>query len=206
MRTGDRIGYTGGMDFTAPLHGIPEIHGASWIRASGERLPYPVLIRLGVGDDGRLVATGLLIETEGELTTRAARTPVAEIVTEIAALKPAAWKQLFAEMIGRPECAKDKRWRDWQPEAPEGFPAGLAADFVAVPARTRPVKRVRPGRRGYPDDYYRDIATRYAQAKRQHPRAPIRALMAELHATEPTVHRWLRTAREKGFIKATKEN
>jgi len=61
--------------------------------------------------------------------------------------------------------------------------------------------RARPGRRGYPDSHYRQVAKAYRRAKRQHPRAPIRALMAELDTSEPTVHRWLRTATEKGFLK-----
>jgi hypothetical protein len=201
LRTGDRIGYNPGVRFSAPRNGNPEIQDdASWIIVEDEKLPHPVQVRIGVSEDGRLVATGLLIqvEAEGELTTRAARIPLAEIVTAYAAVTTETSKRLALERLGRPEFAKDKRWQNHLLEGPE--------DSVSVAARTQPVRRVRPGPHGYSDDYYRDVAKRYAQAKREHPQAPIQALMKEFPASEPTVHRWLRTAREKGFIKTTKKD
>lgn len=190
------------MRFTIPPHGAPDIDGI-WIRAEGDDLPHAVFFRLGVGEDGQLVATGLLITAERELTTRAVRLPLAAIVSKFAAeveAKPSTYKRLQAELSGR-DLEKDAGWRAWAAEGRS------PADFVAYP-RTGPVqvRRVRPGRRGYPDDHYRTVAKKYAQAKRRHPRAPIRALMEEFHAAEPTVHRWIKTAREKGFIKDTKED
>ncbi len=192
------------MKFSIPPHGAPEVDGI-WIRAEGDDLPHPVLFRLGIGDDGQVIATGLLVATEGELTTRALRLPLAHIVSEFAAVvvsRRAIAKRLAAELAGHPEWEKDPRWRAWTAEG------ASPADYVAHP-RVGPankVPRVRPGRRGYPDDFYRNVAKEYTRAKRQHPQAPIRALMEELHAAEPTVHRWIRTARHKGFIKDTKED
>jgi hypothetical protein len=66
-------------------------------------------------------------------------------------------------------------------------------------------QRARPGRQGYPDEHYHDIARRYRRAVRQKPRAPIRLLMDELRVSEPTVHRWLRGARKLGFLKGGKQ-
>jgi hypothetical protein len=200
------------MRFSIPRSGVPAIEGASWIRAEGVRVAGqevpPVLIRLGVGDDGRLIATGILIEAAGELTTRALRLPLAGIVAEFAAVqsKPATHKRLIAELRGRTDLDEDPRWRDWQPDSPNDLLAGLAADFVDVAARTRPAQRARPGRHGHPDEHYRRIARAYLIAKRKYPKNPIRKLMEATGAPEATVHRWIKTAREKGFIKTQKED
>jgi hypothetical protein len=199
--TSDRIGYTCAVRFTIPPAGLPRLDGI-WIRVEGDELPSPAFFRLGVGDDGQLIATGLLIATEKELTTRATRLPLAGIVSKFAAevvARPTTDKRLQAELAG-PDFQNDPRWREWAADS------RTAADFVAHPRAeaAKAVPRVRPGRRGYPDDFYRTIAKQYAKAKRARPRAPIRALMSELHAAEPTVHRWLRTARDKGFIKEAK--
>jgi hypothetical protein len=190
------------MRFSIPAYGAPQIDGI-WIRVEGDDLPHPVLFRLGVGEDGQLIATGLLIAAERELTTRAVRLPLASIVSRFAAevvAKPSTYKRLQAELSGH-DFEKDARWRAWTAEG------AAPTDFVSHP-RTGPVQvpRVRPGRRGYPDDHYRQVAKAYRRAKRQHPRAPIRALMEELNASEPTIHRWIGIARDKGFLKATKEN
>jgi hypothetical protein len=64
--------------------------------------------------------------------------------------------------------------------------------------------RSRAGRQGYPDDHYRRVADAYRRAKRaEPPSSPIKALETEFHVSEPTVHRWLRAATERGFL--TKE-
>lgn len=197
------------MKFSIPSNGTPALDGI-WIRAEGGELDQPLMFRLGEREDGQLVATGLLMATEHELTTRAVRIPLAGVVSTFAAVvksEPATYKRLKAQLAGHPEWAKDRRWKAW------GAKGRSVIDFVAFPLmgpdeslQDRPrVPRVQPGRRGYPDDHYRMVAREYAKAKREHPRAPIRALMAELHATEPTVHRWIRTAREKKFIKTPDE-
>jgi hypothetical protein len=64
----------------------------------------------------------------------------------------------------------------------------------------QPARRPRPGSGGHSNDHYGQVARAYKRAKRKYPRAPIRALMVELHASEPTVHRWLREATKRGFL------
>jgi hypothetical protein len=198
------------MEFSIPPHGIPSLEGdASWICADGvvvegKELP-PLFVRLGVGADGGLVATGILIDADGELPARALRLPLARIVGEFiqAASRPAIYKRLRRELFA--QAKEDPREVEWRPTTPEGEPAWfLAADFVSVRTRERPVPRWRTGRRGYPPEHYRRIAKAYERAKRMQPRAPIRALMKELSQTEPTVHRWLRKARELGYLKGDK--
>ncbi len=90
------------------------IHGASWIRAEGDDLPHPVLVRLGKGDDGRLVATGVLIEADegGELAARAMRVPLSRIVAGFIAAtsKTATYKRLQRELHGRPKSDLETGW------------------------------------------------------------------------------------------------
>ena len=90
------------MRFSIPARGIPQVTGATWIRAEDRELPHPVSIRLGLGDDGRLVATGVLVEADDELTSRELRIPLARIVAEFAdaASKPATHSRLFGELHG----------------------------------------------------------------------------------------------------------
>jgi hypothetical protein len=165
----------------------PDLKG-TWVRAAGGDLPQPVLVRLGLSDDGRLVATGLHIEAPSELAARDLRLPLAWIVGEIAARRPDVFKSLLAERLEYADRIKRAR----------GKMDTLRA--AAQPVGRPVMRRARPGRRGHPDAHYRQVAQAYRRAKRQHPRGPIRALMEELHASEPTVHRWLNTAVEKGFL------
>ena len=194
------------MKFSVPRNGrLPGdhegVHGASWVRAEGGDLPRPVLVRLGIGDDERLVATGLLIWADGELTARAAHIPLSRIVSGFAAAASnvRTYKRLRRELFGIDSPSAPER--TWRP------PAGswLAADFLALPERERPVRRarLRPGPRGHADDHYREVARVYRDAKRRHPRSFIKALMREMHTTEKTAHRWIKTAERRGFIPTT---
>ena len=79
--------------------------------------------------------------------------------------------------------------------------SGMYRPAAKVVAGLPAARRARPGRHGHPDKHYRDVASDYRQAKRDNPRAPIQELMAKHHVSEPTVHRWLRKARERGFLK-----
>jgi len=183
---------------------IPPSPPGTWIRVEDDELPHPLLVRLGLAHDGRLVATGLLIEAEGELVSKDLRLPLARIVGEFAAAasKRTTFKRLWGELLGT--LGIEVVWEGGGPaEIPgstENSDLWLRA-LLPVPTRTSPIARVRPGRRGHTKEHYEKVATAYRRAQREHPRAPIQALMTELHATEPTVHRWLRTARERGFLK-----
>ena len=136
------------------------------------------------------------------MTARALRVPLAEVVSDLAseASKPATLERFFGELFpdAPPERVK------FPPELeldviPEGWRA--LPLFPRPPAKRQLVRRARPGRAGHPDSFYRKVAAAYKRAKREHPSAPIQALMDELHASEPTVHRWVRTAEKKGYMK-----
>jgi hypothetical protein len=170
---------------------------AIWIRAEGGALPLPVHVRLGTSADGRLIATGVQIETDGELNARDLRLPLARIVSEFgaAASHPRNFKRFMQEAYGM-----DVVWEGGEPSKMETA-LGELLRWSPTSTRRSPVPRSRPGRRGYPAEHYRQVAKVYRQAKRQRPRAPIRFVMDELHASEPTVHRWLNAAVEKGLLR-----
>ncbi|MDQ2960405.1 MAG: hypothetical protein M3R48_05065 [Candidatus Dormibacteraeota bacterium] len=78
----------------------------------------------------------------------------------------------------------------WAAEAP--LPLGRV--------RTPALRRVRPGRHGYPLAHYKRVAAAYKQALLTHPKTPIRRLITELSASEATVHRWLSRCIELGLL------
>lgn len=200
--------------FKVPKHGEAHAEGGSWIRATGEDLPETVLVRLGVGEDGKIVATGLLIEAKNarELTTRAARIPVAQLVGEFVAAtaNTRTYKRLARELHDREQSAEEDAWQDTQ-----GI--GRAREFVEVLApvdgdlagwsgQHELVTRARPGRRGWPDDHWRAVAQAYRQAEKDYPGEEVKAVRRMLGADshpvpEATVHRWLRTAEDRDFLK-----
>lgn len=202
------------MRFTIPPNGETQAPGSSWIRAdgvevNGRTLSYPVFVRLGYGTDGKPIATGLLLGDEGqELTTRAAQVPLARVIAGFlaATTDTRTYKRLARELHGRERTREEDAW---QPDL-SGAPLSRVIEFIGVPIegpdafRHTPVPRARPGRRGWPDDHWKAVARAYRKAKREHPGAHIRALMTEFRAPEPTVHRWIKTARAKGFL--TKED
>lgn len=193
------------MEFT--IQSVDE--AAIWVRVQpevGDVLPPHLLaIRLGVGDDGRLVATGVHLDAgpHEEVTARDLRFPLAKILSEFTrfASDPDRFKRLLGQTLPGVDVTLLPTG-----EGPQTVPGGWRLIFEQwlrwhAGGSTPAVMRARPGRAGYPDEHYEHVAELYRQAKRQRPRAPIRALMGELHVSEPTVHRWLRTAAEKGFLK-----
>ena len=115
----------------------------------------------------------MLVEADGELTSRELRIPLARIVADFAdaASKPATHSRLFGELLGIDFRLTGK--------VPPKIP-GLWQDLLPVTTKERPIPRVRPGRRGHSDAFYRQVAKDYRRVKRERPRAPIRALMKEL--------------------------
>ncbi len=199
------------MRFTVPPNGETQAPGSSWIRAddvevNGRTLSFPVFVRLGYGTDGQPIATGLLLGDESqELTTRAAQVPLARVVAGFVAATAdtRTYKRLARELHGRERTSAED---DWQPDL-SGSPLSRIIEFIGVPAegpsplQHAPVPRARPGRRGWPDDHWKAVARAYVSAMREHPGRHIQAVMEEFRAPESTVHRWIRTAKDKGFIK-----
>jgi hypothetical protein len=199
------------MKFSTQTNGVPPVSGGSWIRVdglevAGQRLA-TVFIRLGLSQRQQLIATGLLVETDGELSTRALRIPLTRIVREYAAATeddPQMVRQLAAEIYGHPELMNDPRFRDYIHE-PNGVPPGaVVIDTDALRKRVRRPPPSRPGRRGHPESFYRKVADDYSQAKRDSPREPVREMFLHMGywVTDRQIRRYIKKAREMGFIKA----
>ncbi len=198
------------MRFSIPTNGEATATGGSWIRAEGLRvekwkLP-PVLIRLGIGDDNRLIVTGVLIEGDGELTARALRLPLGQIVEKFAkaASRRATYRRFYAELAGHPEFVTDKRLLEWRPTPLGTHPAlgALAVDFLDDSARVQPVPRPRTGPKGHDDSFYREVAKRHRRLMRKQPRRPTAALAKEMGYSVGSAGRFVKEARKRGFLPA----
>lgn len=64
----------------------------------------------------------------------------------------------------------------------------------------REATRKHPGRRGYHDDHYRQVAGVYRQAAARYPTRATAATAKALHASPSTVRRWLAKAEDLGFL------
>jgi hypothetical protein len=158
-------------------------------------LPGTVLVRVAVGDGGRLVLTGLRVE--GVPTAELLRAiPVGRIeATANAQLSivddevvPAPPVRL-PEHPGRVAEAADGGW-----DVPD---PGVA---VPRPGARAPVPDSNGGgRRGRPDGFYRDVARAYLDLAQASTR-PV-AVLAEANGVPPTTaHRWVKEARRRGFL------
>jgi hypothetical protein len=145
-----------------------------WIGVRDDTLPAPLLVRLGTSREGRLVCTGLILgdAEPKELTARGLRSiPLAQIVAMLA-----------------------------QEAGDEGFWAGALAGMIRRRAEPYQGPQTRPGPKGHPADHYEQVAAAYRQALVDHPRAPMKALAAQLHVSDATVRRWVQRARDKGLL------
>ncbi len=186
---------------------IDRADDGTWITARGQatrtraKLRSPVKVRLGLGDDGSLIATAVLVAHEdGEVTSRDLRIPLAEILAEFAsqASRPATFERLAREFMPGTDVVIQRLG---------GLPGswlmflGLRPDAQQTPDQPKRavVARTRPGKAGIPDDKLREFVRDYKKALKKNPRAPIRELSRRTGMSEPTIYRWLRKAREKGF-------
>ena len=180
----------------------------SWIRAEGGVLPHPVMLRLAVADDGRMLVTGLVIEADQGLASSDLRFRLSKVVSEFsaAASKPATLKRLFKEITGSDLVWEGSAKRSKAParlvlEGPE--PNVLPPEWswlpLLLPSSTAS-PRARPGPRGHDEEFYRRLASAYRKAQREHPRRPIQALVESRGYSEPATHRQIREARRRGLL------
>jgi hypothetical protein len=76
---------------------------------------------------------------------------------------------------------------------------GLLPGYVKSAKAYRP-PRIAAGPTGRPLEHFVKVAAAYRQTLKSHPRTPIRALMTQLHCSEPTAHRWLQRCRDLGLL------
>jgi hypothetical protein len=156
-----------------------------------------VLVQVGVAPGGRLVLTGLRIDSE----------PTAELLRSIPVgrIEAAANAQLtivddtivtMAPSRRRlPSGAPVEDTRGWETTDPDRAVRRPASS----PAGTAPPAGAAGGRRGRPDVFYRDVARAYIDLAQTSPRPA--AELAEAHDVPvTTAHRWIKESRRRGFL------
>jgi hypothetical protein len=176
-----------------------------------------VNIRLEQDADGRLVATGLLIEADRELMARDLRFRLADVVTGFAsaASKPATQTRLWSELLDRlgieyvqegatPSASQSRGKASTRLVEEAGSEAANVPDqwrwLLPVATRRALPRRTRPGPKGHDDAFYRGITDAYMRALREQPQRPIQTLMEHFGYEEAQMHRHLRGAEARGFL------
>jgi hypothetical protein len=215
LRNGDNGGYTGGVDEERDSGNLQFYDPPTgWIGVSGFGLPYPIQIRAGVAADGRLVCMGLQAavsaagEDQWEVTARSLREiPLTRILVFLAEW----YSPEVRALILRGVTVGDPHYRYVGPEGETANEKEEHDEFVqhmldsAGAALDEPYDRprVRPGPKGYPDEWFKTVAGAYRRALVEHPRGTFAALARELHASEATVRRWVQRAQDKGYLGAS---
>ena len=155
-------------------------------------LPGSVLVRVGVGEDGRLVLTGLRIEG----------TPTAELLraVPVGRIEAAANAQLtIVDDRVVPVAVPHRPGRE--PKAADGGweTTDVSRAVTRPAAHPLPDPRLAAGARGRPDLFYRDIARAYRDLATASAR-PAAELAEASGVPASTAHRWIKEARRRGFL------
>lgn len=166
-----------------------------WVVLEDGGLPYPVAVSVGIGEDGRLRCTGVILGAltgePVEVTSASLReVRVAEILQQIAAAG-----NLLEALISFTGPGADRPFLD------RLYP-GLVPD---LPPRVQPV---RGG--ALPRAHFEAVASEYRRALVKNKRAPMAELRRRLgdwtgrDVPEPTARRWVQRARDMGLLGASR--
>ncbi|WP_345377385.1 hypothetical protein [Frondihabitans cladoniiphilus] len=152
------------------------VRSRTWVRLEADipadRNVPPVWVSLGKAPDGRFVCRGLVVGalTEGH--------ELADVEISSRTLRQIRMPELIEAVM---------KVKDWDEEANR-----ILNETPAAPPRVR--------MREYADDHFRSVADAYRDAVTRYPRAPTKNLAAAWHVSEPTMRRWIQTARHKNFL------
>jgi hypothetical protein len=160
------------------------ISGSGWFKYDEDEgnpeAALPVLIRLGINVRGRHVCTGLIVgDVESYYFGDQPREVNAAVLRSIHLPELVA----FALQTG---------------EIPDQYGEAVRQLLAVAP----PVL-AHPGRAGYRDEHYAEIANQYRRALIEAPSRPTAWLADELKQSQPTVRRWLAEARRRGHLGAS---
>jgi len=131
----------------------------------------PVAVQFGLAPNGRLICTGLLV---GWL-----------------AVPPSKRVEVTARAVHEIRLGEILANKGTSGESP--VPGWL---LQTVPM----VRPPHPGRAGYPDEHFENVARLYKRALVVAPRAPMKWLSEQLHASSATADRWRKGAEDRGFL------
>jgi hypothetical protein len=165
-----------------------------WVVLEGGSLPYPVTLSVGVGDDGRLRCTGVILGAftaePAEITSASLReVRISELLQEIARTG-----DLLESLI---EYTGPRAGRPFL----DRLSPGLIPDLPPRPPRVRGA---------LPRSHFETVAAEYRRALVKNERAPmaeVRRCLANWlereEIPEPTVRRWVQRARDMGLLGST---
>jgi hypothetical protein len=165
-----------------------------WVVLEGGSLPYPVTLSAGIGDDGRLRCTGVILgafTTEpAEITSASLReVRIAELLQEVASAGNLL--QALIEYSGP---------GDGRPFLDRLSP-GLLPDLPPRPPQVRGA---------LPRSHFETVAAEYRRALLVNDRAPMTELRRRLaewlgrEVPEPSARRWVQRARDMGLLGASR--
>jgi hypothetical protein len=163
----------------------PLVEGGEWLMVSGGDLPWPIALRVGFDEVGRLACTGLVAGFDLGDTQDVA--PGYRIVD--------------FDLREMPISSRDLR----RIRTGEILEAAARNDDVKAllgprPTRVKKPKRAMPGRRGHDPAFYEQFAEAYVAQARQSRKSPVRALAQRFDVSEAAIYRWVGRARELGFL------
>jgi hypothetical protein len=167
-----------------------------WVVLEDGGLPYPVAVSAGIGDDGRLRCTGLILGAltaePAEITSASLRNVrVAELLQEIAGSG-----NLLEALISFEGPGEDRPFLD-------RLNPGLLPD---LPPRVQPVSGG-----ALPRAHFEAVASEYRRALVTSKHAPMTELRRRLgewlerEVPEPTARRWVQRARDMGLLGASRQ-
>jgi hypothetical protein len=165
------------------------VTGSAWFKYDADEgnpnAALPVLIRLGVNDQGRHVCTGLI---------------VGDVYSYYFGDQPREVNAAVLRSIHLPEVLSFALRTG---DIPDEYGAA-----VRQLLDTAPSVLTHPGRAGYPDDHYERVAQLYRRALAEAPTAPTSWLQQRLtrdgrKVSGPTIRRWLAESRRRGHLGPT---
>ena len=173
-----------------------ELYGVGtggWVRYEDDELNRPVFVRYAIDPDrDRLIAVDVVLTSgDGAVDTDALRrVPLGRI--DAFANSPTTAKKLRAGRIAFDDGAKFRADLEKRVPRPKNGPRQPEVDAKLPPTPAKP----------YGDDFYRAVATVYSEVAKV--RSDPGAAIADANGENvTTIHRWVKVARQRGFLPAT---
>lgn len=165
-----------------------------WVVLEGGSLPYPVTLSAGIGDDGRLRCTGVILGAftaePAEITSASLRdVRISELLQEVSRTG-----DLLESLIEFTGPGEGRSFLD-------RLSPGLISDLPPRPPQVRGA---------LPRSHFEAVAKEYRRALVKNERAPMAEMRGRLSewlerdVPEPTARRWVQRARDMGLLGASR--
>jgi hypothetical protein len=152
-----------------------------WTVVARPGLPFDVRLRVGKAPDGRLVCTGLKVNSGGQGEDD---TPETEIT--VRSLREIRLPEILKTLV-----------EGWFENPTFAEAAGIHVPGVAERDRKT---QAQPGRPGYDRAHFEHVAALYREALLRAPDNPYDYMMKAEYKSLPTIRRWVQRARDMGLL------